>query len=256
MAGKMFMDKQKDNQSALSWTAQAAALRLIAAERLEIEKIVSPLYGYHLITLGEPVLGALVDSSLISHQVIINPEIEADRGKLRAIRGRIEALAVKNESVDVVVLTHSLEQTENPHEVLREAHRVLIPEGYLVITGLRPMSLWGAWYYYKRLRRQISPQGQLLGANRIKDWLQLLNFQVIGGGPFFYRPPFQSERLFNKLAWLEKWGEKGGPLLAGAYSLVAVKRMIPLTVQRVNWKTPPPVWPQVDGLAKPTANNK
>src|SRR3546814_7072469 len=33
---------------------------------------------------------------------------------------------------------------EDPPEVLREAERVLVPDGRLVISGFNPWSLWGA----------------------------------------------------------------------------------------------------------------
>ena len=61
-------------------------------------------------------------------------------------------LPLANQSVDLVVLPHALESTADPHLVLREAERVLMPEGQLVISGFNPLSLW-------RLRQMFASRG-------------------------------------------------------------------------------------------------
>jgi SAM-dependent methyltransferase len=77
-------------------------------------------------------------------------------------------------SVDVVVLVHQLEFSRAPHQVIREAGRVLAPEGHLLIIGFNPYSLWG-------LRRGLSSRnatppwsGRYLSARRVADWMMLL----------------------------------------------------------------------------------
>jgi ubiquinone/menaquinone biosynthesis C-methylase UbiE len=47
-------------------------------------------------------------------------------------------------SIDLAVMPHVLESHDNPHQILREVERILIPDGQLVITGFNPLSLWGA----------------------------------------------------------------------------------------------------------------
>jgi len=39
-------------------------------------------------------------------------------------------------------MPHTLEFTNDPHQVLREVDRVLIPEGHVVILAFNPWSLW------------------------------------------------------------------------------------------------------------------
>jgi SAM-dependent methyltransferase len=47
-------------------------------------------------------------------------------------------------SIDLVVMAHVLEFHDDPHQILREVERVLIPEGeVLIITGFNPISIWG-----------------------------------------------------------------------------------------------------------------
>jgi len=77
-------------------------------------------------------------------------------------------------SVDGVVLIHQLEFTAQPHQVIREAARVLAPEGHLLVIGFNPHSLWG-------LRRIVATapatppwSGRYLAPGRVADWMQLL----------------------------------------------------------------------------------
>ena len=52
-------------------------------------------------------------------------------------------------SIDLVVMPHVLEFYDDPHQILREVERILIPEGQIVLTGfnLIPVGL------RRRLRR-------------------------------------------------------------------------------------------------------
>ena len=56
-------------------------------------------------------------------------------------------LPFASHSLDLVVLPHVLEFSTDPHQVLREVERVLIPEGQVIICGFNPTSLWGCLLY-------------------------------------------------------------------------------------------------------------
>jgi hypothetical protein len=91
--------------------------------------------------------------------------------------------------------------------------------------------------------------GKLLSLNRLRDWLKLLDFQVIGGGQFYFRPPLANVKWLNKLKFLEKWGARWWPFLGGAYTLVAVKRVVTLTPVQPSWRFKKSLWPQIQGVA-------
>ena len=65
-------------------------------------------------------------------------------------------LPFPTDSVDILVLQHSLDISARPHQVLREAERILRPGGRLLLFGFNPVSSWG-------LRRMLStPLGSVL----------------------------------------------------------------------------------------------
>lgn len=122
-----------------------------------------------------------------------------------------------------VLLPHVLESHSLPHQVLREAHRVLQAEGYVLITGFNPSSLVG-------LQRWLRPKSALAGkyytAGRVKDWLSVLGFEVIESSMFQYGPIISKPRLRSWLHFLESVGERCLPMFGGGYMIVAKKKVM------------------------------
>ena len=56
-------------------------------------------------------------------------------GKVRAAP---DFLPIESNSIDLVLLPHILEFSANPHQILREVHRVLVPEGHDDRLRLQP----------------------------------------------------------------------------------------------------------------------
>ena len=99
-------------------------------------------------------------------------------------------LPLANASVDLLVLPHVLEFSADPHLVLREAERVLLPEGQVVISGFNTLSLWGARQWLARRDAACPWNARFIGLLRLKDWLKLLGFELDGGIFGRYAPPF------------------------------------------------------------------
>jgi ubiquinone/menaquinone biosynthesis C-methylase UbiE len=144
-------------------------------------------------------------------------------------------LPFPNQSLDLLVLPHTLELARDPHLTLREVERVLVPEGRVMILGFNPASLWGLRQRLGHARRSIGlgrrappflpRSGEFLNYWRLRDWLRLLSFEVEGGRFGCYRPPYASARWLERSAWMEPLGERWWPVLGAVYFLEAVKRV-------------------------------
>jgi SAM-dependent methyltransferase len=218
-----------------AWYAEGVGCRLASAEHQQVSALLSELYGYYLCYLGEPGLASLVHDTIIKQSVHIHPHTNKSHIGL-SINGAYESIPLLTDSVDAAVLLHTLEQSSQPHEVLREAHRILIPEGHLIITGFNPFSFWGLWLRYKQLRNKVPKQGNMLSESRIIDWLKLLNFQIVGGKMFYFKPPFLGQKFYKKFEFLETLGRNFWPFWGGAYTIIAVKKSIPLTPIKPKWR--------------------
>jgi len=246
-----------DNNEQRLWYQKGVGQRLIQAESEQVTAFLPRLYGYHLVFLGDPGLITLVQASLISHRIVVDPHQMSEHQAYSPLQGEMSAIPLRTDSVDVVVLSHVLEHVANPHDVLRETHRVLIPEGHVLITGFNPFSLWGIWHVIQKWLKAAPQPGKMLSAGRVRDWLTLLNFQIVGGQMFYFRPPINHEGICQKLNFMERWGARWFSIFGGAYSILAVKRVVPLTPVRAKFKIGKPIWEGVtEGIPKPstTAN--
>ncbi|MEO8445308.1 MAG: methyltransferase domain-containing protein, partial [Gammaproteobacteria bacterium] len=86
-----------------------------------------------------------------------------------------EDLAVPTDSIDAVFLPHVLETADDPYAVLREADRILRPDGQVVVTGFNPWGWWGVRHYLSR-RRFPAGGKRMVSEHRLRDWLQLLDY--------------------------------------------------------------------------------
>jgi SAM-dependent methyltransferase len=226
--------------------------RLIAEhEQLQLDQELGNLFGYHLLQVGCPGSQNLLRSSRVRHRMRmhINPTGESRQRSDKQFCATPAALPFLPDTLDVVVLSHILEFSDDPHGVLREVERTLIPEGHVVILGFNPISLWSFWRLLLGWKGAIPWCGHYLTITRLKDWLALLDFEVVQTRHYFYRPPFKHSRILQRLRFLERVGRRLWPILGGGYLMVARKRVVTLTPIRPRWKSRRRI--AVDGLVEP-----
>jgi len=200
-----------------------------------VEAIAPGLFGYHLVQVG--LLGpdlSYLDACPIRCRVVVSADADPPAGA-SLIGGRAEQLPIAADSVDALVLPHTLDLATEPPQVLREAERVLIPEGHLVVIGFNPWSLWGM---RRALGRRTAPPWSchFIGYPRLHDWLSLLGFAVERTGVLMFRPPIGQPRVLERLAFLDHQGQRLWPMLAGVYVVQAIKRVSKLTPINLPWR--------------------
>jgi SAM-dependent methyltransferase len=223
---------------------QPAGRYLLAWEQRQYDAAVADIFGYHALQLGLPELDALRENRMplrfcASDRLL--PELNVMSGHTQvAVIAHFEELPFASQSIDLVVMPHVLEFADEPHQVLREVERVLVPEGQVVITGFNPASLWGARQYLARLGATpfLPRAGQFIGLPRLKDWLKLLSFEVNRGRFGCYAPGCRTEKWLARWSFMEKAGDRWWPVLGSVYMLTAVKRVRGMRlVGRVrNWR--------------------
>ena len=206
------------------WLQSPPGRTLLAWEQAEIDRAVSDLFGFHALQLGLAELEALranrmphrwvAGDSLRQPRPLPLPPLDAALASLltmpagQSLLCDFDALPFPSQSLDLVVLPHTLELTRDPHDTLREVERVLMPEGRVVIVGFNPASLWGLRQSAGRLRQRLGGAGPLflpsagefIGFGRVRDWLRLLGFEVERGRFGLWRPPLRS-RCGGSACW-------------------------------------------------------
>ena len=211
------------------WLATAQGRYVLDWEQTRIDEAVSDVFGFNALQLGMPKIDFLHANRIPLRQRA------GESGPVDALCD-LDALPFAAHSTDLVVLPHVLEFHHNPHQILREIERILIPEGQLVILGFNPISLWGL--KNRTMRDGEFPwNGSYISPLRLKDWLKLLGFEVDRTSFGCFAPPF------DQAAWLRRWhfmeaaGNRWWGLPGGVYMLRAIKRVHSMRLITPQWKT-------------------
>ncbi len=201
-----------------NWLHSPQGRYVMAWEQAKVDAVVADLFGYNALQLGLPQYDLLAQNRIPLRQ------IAGESGQVDVLCDLRELPFAAN-SIDLVVMPHVLEFHDDPHQILREVERVLIPEGQLVITGFNPLSLWGLRRRLPNCRNEFPANGDYISVLRLKDWLQLLSFEVERGNFGCYAPPCHHEHWLKRWHFMEAAGDRWWSFAGGVYLLRAVKRV-------------------------------
>jgi SAM-dependent methyltransferase len=236
------------------WLRSPLGQRVYALERKHVAEALAQVFGWQLLQIG--LWGddhGLIGSARTQQKSVLAGHTDEVLSPLVAratalVQSRTDSMAIASDSVDAVLLPHTLERVPDPHAVLREVERILMGEGHVIVLGFRPFSLWGT-------RNLFAGQGfpphteRFLAERRIRDWLKLLGFEIVDAKRYLFTLPF-GRAMPGAQRFLETVGEHAWPLLAGAYMLKARKRVYAVTPIRFRWRARTGV---VGGLVEPAA---
>lgn len=201
------------------WYQRPSAQEALANIQVELDKILPTCFGYHLVQMADLEFLACYESSKINHRVRSQPSGD--------VLAESEHLPFDSDSVDVLIALHSLDTSNNPHQVLREIQRVLAPQGHLLLLGLNPSSVGVLRGLFNRLpwRSHASPKA-VLSAQRLNDWFRLLGLERASVRYFAHLPYPPTAARWSRLLrswthWLEAHRMPGGRL----YLIRAVKQV-------------------------------
>ena len=226
------------------WLQSPLGEALLQQEARVVEEAFDGIFGEHCLQLG--MWGDQRTFMRFTRTQRCALIAESKLGEPGAV-AELHRLPIESDSIDAVLLPHTLDFNDRPHEILREVDRVLRANGHLVILGFKPGGLWG-------VRRLIPGAGMPPGADhlisqrRIRDWLKLLDMRIQGEQRYFFRWPLPRKSVNASQKW-ERRGQALWPELAACYMLTAQKRVSTLTPVRPLWRRKPKV---VAGLAEPS----
>lgn len=216
------------------WFETPRGRYVLAWEQAQYDNAVDDVFGFHAVQVGLSGVDFLRENR-------IPLRIRAGQEAGCTLTSEATQLPLASHSMDLVVLPHVLEFSEHPHQILREAERVLRPEGQIVISGFNPLSLWGM----KRMlgsalgrsdNGEYPWRGRFIGMLRLKDWLALLGFELNGGRFGCYAPPFVQAKWLERFAFMEKAGDRWWPIAGATYVVRAIKRHVGMRLVTPAWR--------------------
>src|SRR3989442_8836967 len=206
--------KYNGGRSSLSWWfSTPQGTYVLDWELTQFDSAVDDVFGFRALQVGLPEIDFLRQNRIpYRFSLALEPGAALAADPLQ--------LPLASQSVDLVALPHVLEFHHNPHDVLREVERVLMPEGQVVISGFNTASLW-------RLRQVFSRKagapwdGRFIGLVRLKEWLKLLGLELNGGKVGCYSPPVSHPQWLRRVGFIGETGERlpwvaGGRYVGGA----------------------------------------
>jgi SAM-dependent methyltransferase len=211
-----------------AWLETPLGRYVLAWEQMKMDALVVDIFGFNAVQVGFPQLDFLRTNRMPFRLSC------CDHGDV-VVQGDPQHLPFATNSVDLIVLPHVLEFAPNPHQILREVERVLVPEGSVVIAGFNPFSLWG-------LRRLLAGrsgpppwQGRYLSVPRLRDWFALLGFETRGGAFGCYAPPISQEKWLARWDFMDAAGDRWWPIAGAVYVLQAIKRQHGMRLITPKW---------------------
>lgn len=215
----------ESQQSITQWFDSPLGVDILRSEQSALNTIMPKIYGYHLMQLSVLEDVELSALSPVTHHFSLGVGAN-DACSPKGI-ACFESLPIQPESIDAVLLHHVLEYSTNPHQLLREAARTIIPNGYIVVVGFNPLA---SLAMKKHVSRIFTGKDHWcyhsLGHKRVEDWIRVLDFEPVFLQFGFYGLPFSTrhhqrlDRMFAKML----------PFCGAYYVMAARKSVIPMTM--------------------------
>lgn len=229
------MDRAASEKSIIAlddWLQSPAGAYVAAFEQACLDELTADIFGFNALQIGVPQIDALAASRMpnkwqAATRTASASELALAAGRQIAVAVDFAELPFATASLDLVVLPHVLEFAAEPHQVLREVERVLIPEGQLIICGFNPASLWGMRQGVGRITSSdyLPQSGEFISMPRLKDWLKLLNLGVARSHFGCYAPPCRTAHWLSRFSMMESAGRRWWPYLGAVYVVHAIKRV-------------------------------
>jgi len=228
-----------------TWFDTRLGRALMEQEQACLQEKAAAMFGYHLVQIGSPSPGfELLKRSPARNRVVLAP---AARQPGVDIKADPRYLPLASDCIDGVILPHTLDFSPDPHQLMREVERVLIPEGKVLLSGFNPWSQWGVGRLFRRRSGHMPWCGHFFSPKRVQDWFSLLGFDLEEMTYLHYRPPIHNQMVMQKLNFMERLGSRAWPMLGGVYVMQAVKRTATLTPIRLNrWRMKKRVLPAAE----------
>ena len=122
-----------------AWLESPLGRYLLVKEQALFDHALQNIFGFNALQIGFTDVN-LLENCRIPYKFQISDFAENAGGQITALSHQLPILA---NSIDLVLLPHTLDFSEDPHHTLTETERVLVGEGHVVIAGFNPISTWG-----------------------------------------------------------------------------------------------------------------
>jgi SAM-dependent methyltransferase len=223
------------------WFESVQGRSLLALQKKYIESELQHLHGQRVLVQSPYSDLDLRESTLDSYsEYYATAPIALSRTKIgseQSLMADPAFLPFSEGEIDLTIVHHVLEFSQNPQQVLKEVARVTDDQGYILILGFNPVSPTGA---LKLIKQSCGIKGlcqrQSIRIQRLQDWINFLDCSNLKIRYLSHALPLQSQRYANLCMGMNR--SLGGSSLpfASTFSLLARKDRGAFKPQRLQWR--------------------
>lgn len=216
-----------------TWRELPAGEMLWQLEQACFNQLSQRLFGYHLLKVGQLSADISLSQCAIRHHVGIG---ERQQPNVDVI-GAATQLPFAEQSIDAVIMAHTLDYAQDPHAVLRDIDRVVTHSGYVLLSGFNPFSITALGKLLPTEKNQYLSEARFFSAHRVKDWLQLLSYDIVAEQRLVFSM-LSCHRFWQRHPQWQNTLQRLCPWANAVYMILARKRIYPLTPIRQRKRAP------------------
>ncbi|EXJ16256.1 class I SAM-dependent methyltransferase [Imhoffiella purpurea] len=205
-------------------------------ECASVQRLLNTTFGYYLVQIGATeAFRDVLAASRIRHRILMPIEPPGTAGA--QVLGAADQLPFASDSIDAVLLPHTLDFAADPRAVVAEVERVLIPEGRVLVVGFNALSPWGLRRLLWRSKGRMPWCGRFHLSTQVRDLLAEHGCDLECCEYSLFCPPlarFQGGRC----SAFDAIGRRFWPALGAVYVIRAVKRVATVTPLRPRLTNP------------------
>lgn len=159
------------------WAQRQPGAQVIADEAMALSGYLSHLIGQHALLLGSPLQSGIMEECAMTYSIdrkfILKGWGEAEQSDDQ------NELVIRDHSMDLVVLPHTLEYVYDAKTLLNDVTRILHPAGYVMIVGFRHWHPWVLKQQRVKQRCRIPWGGKLPNYATVRECLDDLHYDII-----------------------------------------------------------------------------
>lgn len=217
-------ENTRSQEAALSvWYRSALGQELVSNEREIISRAIAGRFGASMAQIDSGYHEALFERRLFGSGFVVS-QLE-NRALCPVVCAKPESLPFEPESLDMLLMHHTLDICDNPYQAVREGAIALKPGGLLIVVGFNPFSLWGLRSMFQgRSDRPGIWKSRFIRSGRVEDWMQLLDFELERHEKHVFSPPYNRPQWLKKLK-LDQILRRLFPFTGAVYVLVGYKQV-------------------------------
>lgn len=177
--------------------------------------------------IGQPCQAELISECQAEHRYLLCNSIpNVHINQVAFCLSNFDELPLNEDSIDLLILAHCLEQHEHPYELLLECAKTVAPEGYLIIFSLNAHSTMHLKHKKNtEIKHWLSPK-------QTRQWLNNLSYEILSSENFL-----SPCTMLTQANMLKKTADRilrvTLPILCNAHVIIAKKKALnPIAITR------------------------